>query len=72
MASKAHAVLSASSAHRWLFCTPSARLEQDSMEPLYNPVTPPIWRAWPVEQEAVAFTRPLLVQPDMLSAFSTP
>ena len=29
MASKAHAVLSASSAHRWLFCTPSARLEQD-------------------------------------------
>ena len=28
MASKAHAVLSASSAHRWLFCTPSARLEQ--------------------------------------------
>lgn len=29
MASKAHAVLSASSAHRWLFCTPSARLEQN-------------------------------------------
>ena len=29
MASKAHAVLSASSAHRWLFCTPSARLEQE-------------------------------------------
>jgi len=29
MASKAHAVLSASSAHRWLSCTPSARLEQD-------------------------------------------
>ena len=29
MASKAHALLSASSAHRWLFCTPSARLEQD-------------------------------------------
>ncbi len=29
MASKAHAVLSASSAHRWLACTPSARLEQN-------------------------------------------
>ena len=29
MASKAHAILGASSSHRWLHCTPSARLEQD-------------------------------------------
>ena len=29
MAPNAHALLSASSAHRWLCCTPSARLEQE-------------------------------------------
>ena len=29
MAPRTHAILSASSAHRWLNCSPSARLEQD-------------------------------------------
>ena len=29
MAARKHAVLSASSSHRWLSCTPSARLEQE-------------------------------------------
>ena len=29
MANKTHAVLGASSSHRWLHCTPSARLEQE-------------------------------------------
>ena len=29
MAPAKHALLSASSAHRWLHCTPSARLERD-------------------------------------------
>ena len=29
MAPKAHAILSASSSHRWLNCNPSARLEQE-------------------------------------------
>ena len=29
MAVRKHAVLSASASHRWLSCTPSARLEQE-------------------------------------------
>lgn len=29
MAERQHAILSASTAHRWLYCTPSARLEQE-------------------------------------------
>ena len=29
MAARKHAVLSASASHRWLSCTPSARLEQE-------------------------------------------
>ena len=33
MAPRAHALLGASSAHRWLTCTPSARLEEAQGEP---------------------------------------
>ena len=33
MSTTTHAVLSASSSHRWLKCTPSARLEQTLPEP---------------------------------------
>ena len=29
MSERNHAILSASAAHRWLYCTPSARLEHE-------------------------------------------
>ena len=37
MSTTTHAVLSASSSHRWLLCTPSARLEQTLPEPKRAP-----------------------------------